>query len=202
MTENALLKLLSQVSNTQLLDAFPPPSSFEGEGTTYMPLAIIQKKGIEDWAQFPLDTAENIRKWQQVCIGQDATGPSHQVLGNEDSSTLAGGQIGRKRKHLALEESSIRPFGEQSEFLGAFNPPPEHEAGPSSPTALHPAQKRPFIHVEAHPTPNIVRRGPHEIENFDTGVHPSMPDDQSLTAQTISSWDGAPSLNFQQRFLW
>jgi hypothetical protein len=202
VTENALLKLLSQVSNAQLLKAFPHHPSFEGEGATYMPLARIQKKGIEDWVQFPLDTAENIRKWQQVCIGQDASGPSHQVLGNEDSSMCSAYPSGRKRKHLALEGTKIRPLEERSIVSGVPNLPHEHEARSSSPVALHPAQKRPFVHVEAQPTPNIIRKETDEIENFDTGVYSSLSDDQALAAQTISSWDGAPSLNFQQRFLW
>jgi hypothetical protein len=196
-----LLKLLSQVSNAQLLEAFPPHSSFEGEGATYMPLARIQKKGIEDWAQFPLDTADNIRKWQQVCTGQDATSPSHQVLGTEDSSPRSAYPSGRKRKHLALEESRIRPFEERSKFSGASNLPYEHEAWSSSPIALYPAPKRPFVHVETQPTPNVIRREPDELENADT-VHSFLPGDQALAAQTISSWDGAPSLSFQQRFLW
>lgn len=166
-----------------------------------MPLARIQKKGIEDWAQYPLDTADNIRKWQQVCISQDATGPSHEAIETEDSSIRAGSQAGRKRKHLTLEESRIRSFEEQSKFQGVVNPPYGHGTWPSSPITLHPAQKRPFVHVEAQPTPNIIRRATDELENIET-VHPSLPDDQALTAQTISSWDGAPSLNFQQRFLW
>jgi hypothetical protein len=202
VTENALLNILSQVSNAQLLEAFPLHSSFEEEGATYMPLARIQKKGIEDWVRYPLDTADNIRRWQQVCIGQDATSPSHQVLGTEDSSYRSAFPSGRKRKHLALEYSRDRSFEEQAKFSEASNPAQEHEAWSSSPIALSPAQKRPFVHVEAQPTPNIVRSEPDKIGNFDTGVHPSMPDGQALAAQTISSWDGAPSLNFQQRFLW
>jgi hypothetical protein len=197
-----LLKLLSQVSNAQLLEAFPHHSSFDGERATYMPLARIQKKGIEDWAQFPLDTADNIRKWQHVCIGQDATGPSQQVLGNEDSAIRPGSPSDRKQTHLTLEESRNQSFEEQSKFSGAPNPPPEREAWSSSPIALYPAPKRPFVHAEAQQTPNIVGKEPDGIETADTGVHPSMHDDQALAAQTISSWDGAPSLNFQQRFLW
>ncbi|KAF3393980.1 hypothetical protein F1880_005079 [Penicillium rolfsii] len=196
VTENALLKLLLHVSDAQLLEAFPPHSSFEGAGATYVPLARIQKEGIENWAQFPLNTVENIRKWQQVSIGQDTTGP-------KDVSTHPASSNGRKRKQLAIEEPKDLSFEEHSEISGRLNPPREREAWSSSPIAFSAAQKRPFFHVDAQDTPSTIGREPHEMSAIvDTPIHPSMPDDQALAAQTPSSWDGAPSLNFQQRFLW
>lgn len=203
MTENALLRLLSQVSNAQLLEAFPDYSSFDGTGPCgYVPLARIERKGIVDWAQFPLNTADNIRKWQRGCVGQDATSPSHPVVGSERSRSGSGCPGGRKRKHSALEGSRNRTLGERVKFSGASDSLNGGESWSPSPTAFYRAQERPFVPEQAQKDPNINESGDYEVETADIGPHPPIWEDKAITAQTSSSWDGAPSLNFQQRFLW
>jgi hypothetical protein len=202
LTENALLRLLSQVSNTQLLEAFPSHSSSDRSPSGYVPLARIEKKGIEDWAQFPLDTADNIRKWQRFYTDQDAGCPSQQVLGNENPSIRSGHTSDRKRKHLALDGPTNGPFEEHAKGSSESDSPHEHQPLPSSPTALYRAQERPYLHVGVHQHLNINESEHNEPGIVDTGAHPPMWEDKAVATQMASSCDGAPSLNFQQRFLW
>ncbi|KAJ5586885.1 uncharacterized protein N7459_002650 [Penicillium hispanicum] len=79
MTENVLLQLLSQVPDAQLSSTFPEAAvSTNATDSADKPLTRLQKKGIEEWAQFPLDTAHNIRKWQHTCMGQEHNNTSSQ----------------------------------------------------------------------------------------------------------------------------
>ncbi|KAJ5219217.1 uncharacterized protein N7498_001316 [Penicillium cinerascens] len=77
VTESVLLRLLSQVSDPELSHIFPEDSLLGDTGTGYAPLARLEKKGVEEWSQFPLDSAENIRKWQRV---KEAMDPAVQPL--------------------------------------------------------------------------------------------------------------------------
>lgn len=203
MTENALLRLLLQVSDTQLVEAFPSHGSVDSESPTgYTPLARIGKKGIDEWAQFPLNTADNVRKWQRVCTGQDATGPSQLVLREEQSLIHSDYLSDRKRKRLALEVSENRSLEEHVQSSDAPNSRRGCEASSSSPIAPYRAQKQPRHPAKAQRTPNIDGTELDETETVNIGAFPRVRNAQPFTAQTGSSWDGAPSLEFQQRFLW
>jgi hypothetical protein len=203
VTENALLRLLSQVSNAQLVEAFPNDSSSEGTGPCgYVPLSRIERKGIEDWALFPLDTADNIRKWQKSCVGQGATSPPHQLVGNKYSPSRSSCPSGQKRKHSALEGSSNRPFEGPVELSGASDSSHGFQSWSTSPTALQRAQERPLFAQQAQKDPNANTSEDYEVETADIGHYPPIEEDKAVTSPTSSSWDGAPSLNFQQKFLW
>ncbi|CEJ54173.1 hypothetical protein PMG11_00494 [Penicillium brasilianum] len=203
VTENALLRLLSQVSNAQLLEAFPKDSPFERtDPCGYVPLSRIERKGIEDWAQFPLDKADNIRKWQKFCVDQGATSPPHQVVGNIHSPSRSSCPSGQNRKNSALQGSSNRPFEERVEFSGASISLQGPQSWSTSPTALQRAQERPTGPQQARKDPNANASEDYEVDTADSGPYPLIGEDRAITVSTSSSWNGAPSLNFQQRFLW
>ncbi|KAJ5106452.1 hypothetical protein N7456_003127 [Penicillium angulare] len=67
--ESLLLRLLPEISDAQLRSILPERT--EG-GLSYAPLARLEKRGIEDWSQYPLDSFRNIRRWQQACLDQSS----------------------------------------------------------------------------------------------------------------------------------
>lgn len=181
VTENALFKLLSDVSDSQLKAIFPEDaSSRKDTGTPYAPLARIEKKGIDHWAQYPLDTAENIRKWQQICTGgknDESSNPSSSeaVASSPDTNNSRG----TKRKIDNTEDEATH--GPEKLPVGQYR---------SAVIGLD-------EHREKYP-------------RFTHMLHWGLRDDQEepfegsmpTPPQISCSWDGAPSVDFQQQFLW
>ncbi|KAJ5466408.1 hypothetical protein N7530_010195 [Penicillium desertorum] len=73
LTESILLHLLPHVSDEQLSDAIPRESS-----GTYVPFPRLEKRGVENWSQFPLDTPQGIRRWQEACTEPERVGAEMQ----------------------------------------------------------------------------------------------------------------------------
>lgn len=166
-------------------------------------MARIGKRGIDEWTQFPLDTAENIRKWQQVCTGQDAAGPSQQARLNERQAHVrADCPSDRKRKRMAPETSEDRFFEEQVQYPGVPYSSGEREGWSSTSNNFYPSPDQSFLHAQTHQNPNIERIEPDVIGTVTTQARPQIQDDRPNAGQMGSSWEGAPSLSFQQTFLW
>lgn len=89
LTESILLSLLPHVSDEQLSLAIPHRESSQDHGTTYVPFPRLEKRGIETWSQFPLDTSYGIRRWQKACtdtgVGSDAPSPKRRRVQNDSS---------------------------------------------------------------------------------------------------------------------
>lgn len=141
LTENILLNLLPHVSDEQLSDAIPRENS-----GTYMPFPRLEKRGIENWSQFPLDTPQGIRRWQEACT--------------EPERVDAEMQGSKRRRLLSVQMSTSRELDGTSN--GTFNGSPNC---PVSETA----------------------------DNTHEG---------NATVERMSSWQGAPSFEFQRQFLW
>lgn len=174
VTESVLLRLLSQVSDPELSHIFPEDSLLGDTGTGYAPLARLEKKGAEEWSQFPLDSAQNIRKWQRVCTRQGSNGSGSPTVEPENSSTVHGGV---KRNRLESHEQ-------------------EH---PSSPISFQQPSRQSLAGPGHRATFEAI--GSETQGHSDRGVSGSYEQDVNAM-QTRSSWDGAPSISFQQQFLW
>jgi hypothetical protein len=173
VTEGLLLKLLSHISDP-VLSSISPEDSLSSNGPGYAPLARLEKKGIEEWSQFPLDTAQGIRKWQRVCTGQEGDGLDNQSVGSP-AEVLRG--VKRKNMDDYEQEQSSSPVTyEQRSIRKGFS-------GPGHRTT--------FAEIGSE-TPGHSNHGVGGSDNA-----------QNVSAtQTRSSWDGAPSISFQQQFLW
>lgn len=191
VTEGALLKLLSQVSDTQLYRAMPDDQGLQTDsGDSYTPLARLEKKGVEDWPQFPLDTAQSIREWQRACNDHgfgpgnrldfetrspiEPEQPGHERRNSETrkrSSTTSGLYKGRTLSHDDLGRVSQMPF------------PAEHQLRQTTPNDQEAATRQVLPAVSNLKTSEQVWEEPQSV-------------------QTQSLWSGAPSFNFQDRFLW
>lgn len=166
-----------------------------------MPMARIGKRGMDEWAQFPLDTADNIRKWQRVCTGQDAAGPSQQArLDEHQAHVRADCPSDRKRKRVASETSEDRLIKERVQYPGAPYSQGEREGWSSTSNNFYPSPEQP--HAQTHRNPSIERIEPNVIGTVTTRAGRQIQDDPPSAVQMSSSWEGAPSLGFQQTFLW
>lgn len=70
LTEGLLLNLLPHVSDEQLSLAIPRQEANQ-DGVGYVPFPRLEKRGVESWSQFPLDTFHGIRRWQHACVDED-----------------------------------------------------------------------------------------------------------------------------------
>lgn len=145
LTEGILLNLLPHVSDEQLSTAIPHR---ESRGS-YVPFPRLEKRGIESWSQFPLDTSHGIRMWQQACT---------------ESERVSSEVQGSKRRHLQNQSpgGSVQTATPIREIDGIFNETPN----------------RPVL------------------ESAGNAREESAPVDR------MSSWQGAPSFEFQRQFLW
>lgn len=190
VTEGALLRLLSQVSDAQLSEAIPDERSTKNGRFSYMPMARLEKKGVDDWPHFPLDTAWNIREWQHACTGQGFGGPvNHYNVETEQSPGAVRGQHrGQKRKlgppGRGPGEEPTRAY---SELIISRH---DEEKSPESPPETGFAQRNPPSTRREYL--DLSRIQPTELMS-PSELHP---------VQTQSSWGGAPSFNFQKQFLW
>lgn len=141
------MNLLPHVSDEQLSAAIPRRES----SGTYVPFPRLEKRGVESWSQFPLDTSHGIRRWQQACTEPEKVGSEAQ-------------QEGSKRRRLQNESSD-----------GSVQMPTTTRDGNGS----------------TNETPN--RTVLESTGNAHEGTAP---------VERISSWQGAPSFEFQRQFLW
>lgn len=148
LTESILLNLLPYVSDEQLSAAIPRRESSD----TYVPFPRLEKRGMESWSQFPLDTSHGIRRWQQACTRSERVGLEVQ-------------QEGSKRRRLQNETSDglIQTSTTIRDIDGSFNETPNRTVLESSGNAR---------------------------------------EESAPVERMMSSWQGAPSVEFQRQFLW
>ncbi|PYH93882.1 hypothetical protein BO71DRAFT_380535 [Aspergillus ellipticus CBS 707.79] len=185
---------------------------------TYAPPLRLGKRGTDYWKRFPLHTVRDIRDWQQDCLsqGEPATRPSSgPEIGNHPSASLPQHQQQQQQQPPPLPETD--PLREPTEFNDRRDISPElplpgiHEIEMShspddggvlsaklvgSPEleagGLRDRENRARIDpvFEAIQYQNARRAPPENVHGFGSGV------------QKPSLWKGAPSVNFQQQFLW
>lgn len=163
LTESILLNLLPHLSDELLSLAIPHRESSQDHGAAYVPFPRLEKRGIETWSQFPLDTSHGIRRWQQACtepvMGSDEPSPKKRRLQNDSSPNC--------------NVDSVQASTEASRVGGTFTEP------------LYPQILDVSNSIEGCPTQS-----------------PSGPNEESASIQRMSSWNGAPSFEFQRQFLW
>ncbi|CAI7569926.1 unnamed protein product [Penicillium pancosmium] len=210
VTEGVLFRLLSQVSDAQLSNAFPREGAISQDGTgTYMPLARLDRRGIDEWAQFPLDNAQNIREWQHLLTGQSAV-DSGTLSSKADQSPVHRHQdSGVKRKHQESGENRYQDTISEQDYLpmvstGISLPHQRHEQPLLSPVTARPHLDQYWLSFEAATRKSQIENkadfsGPLDLPTEGQGPIES----QAVEPVQISSnWEGAPSVNFQQQFLW
>lgn len=173
VTENVLLKVLCQISDAQLSVAIPQDKAAKlDRGAIYMPFSRLEKKGIEDWSEYPLDTPLNIRKWQQACMG----------LWRVDSSAVHQEQHEERdpRKRRLEGSPCLDRLGQEREGQGLSSGLKQAYREQEKAT-----QSSPGSNSRVTQTTSAVEGQQHQAN-----------------AEHASTWHGAPSVSFQQQFLW
>ncbi|CAG7976149.1 unnamed protein product [Penicillium salamii] len=162
LTESILLNLLPHVSDEQLSWAIPHRESGQEHTTPYVPFPRLERRGIDTWSQFPLDTTRSVRRWQQACVdgsvSSDAPSPKKRRV-HESPSKYSGESVQVSNETLGIEGAFVQP---------SYSSVPDATSS-----------------IEGHPTQS-----------------PGDANEQSPAMQKMSTWDGAPSLEFQRQFLW
>ncbi|KAJ6036444.1 hypothetical protein N7540_000723 [Penicillium herquei] len=200
VTEGVLLKLLTNVvSDAQLQTVFPELTGQKRQaGLAYAPLERLEKRGIEYWAQYPLDSAENIREWSEACTGHETRPPSSQPVHEPDISPIESQQLaGTKRKaemdtenQILSQELGILPAGlkqltNKKRYSSSVStaPPAQREEPPRSSEMFHWGMRR-------------------EKRSFDSTSSKIVEPVNHQELQALGSRDDAPSTSFKSQFLW
>lgn len=147
LTESILLNLLPHVSDEQLSAAIPRRES----SGSYVPFPRLEKRGMESWSQFPLDTSHGIRRWQQACTESERVGSEVQQEGSKRR------RLQNKGSDCSVQMSTTTRDGNES--------------------------------INETPNRTVLESSGHAHE----GTTP---------VERMSSWQGAPSFEFQRQFLW
>lgn len=196
-TENLLLQLLPQVSDDQLSTSFVRNPSTE-DGNSREPLSGLfarpAKRGTEYWKKFPLDTVQNVRDWQYDCLKNEqyCSTSKGAVLESRMATPSTGTFESRSSKHRAsqvdvgLETTELDSSPYPS--LGALLPA-DASSDVTSPTPRL-EMRRQSHHLAAAAPPAA------QTHTMDT----QQPDGPKTDGP--SYWSEAPSLTFQDQFLW
>ncbi|KAJ5085932.1 kinesin light chain [Penicillium argentinense] len=190
----------------QLSSIFPRDNAKGHDSSpTYIPLARVDRKGIQDWSQFPLDNVQNIRDWQYTCIGQGTGSSGTGSIKPSPSSGSAHQERGLKRKFSETSgaQSPASSQNESSVVPGAVISPRHHHDQPGySPVASRLPLDHYWLSLESVTSKQQLDSGiPFSKDVSFIGDGPIYPEELQ-PVQTSSNWEGAPSANFQQRFLW
>lgn len=207
VTEGVLLRLLSQVSDAQLSNAFPRDGAISQGSGTYMPLARLDRRGVDEWSQFTLDNAQNIREWQHLLTGQSAVDSGTPPTMGDQSPVQDHLGVGVKRKHGDSGDNGYRDsILDQGYFPmsspGISLPHQRHDQPLLSPVTTRPHLDQYWLSFEAATRKSQMEKKADFSGPLDLPMEDSIESQGIEPVQTSSKWEGAPSVNFQQQFLW
>ncbi|RAL09829.1 Zn(II)2Cys6 transcription factor domain-containing protein [Aspergillus homomorphus CBS 101889] len=224
-TETLLLKFLSHMSDAQLSSSIqdiqsdihngiaatrsPPPS--------YTPSSRSGKRGTEYWKQFPLHTVQDVRAWQQDCLNQEQQ--QHQTGSGRNSADRVISSVSD-----ILSSRNSEPLGETSHEAGIEHRPaavPRSELPPINAFRVNMYERSDEVNEQAkdpiasleNPLEGYKQQNaekPHSGPMFPAIQLPRISCSQSdhlrghglNVPQAPSLWRGAPSVSFQQQYLW
>ncbi|THC99412.1 hypothetical protein EYZ11_001136 [Aspergillus tanneri] len=204
-TETVLLKVLSDISDEKLSKIIVQDKSSRTSGDRnhprYPPFPRQDKRGAEYWKRFPLDTAQGIRRWQ------------HDHLNDETSDSTIERQ--KQRSNTADVQTPSEHIYEGIDRLGVSSEPQSDSSmGVSCIDARSHTEERRILSpglarqlYETFPMErDAIRTGPanpvisfqsmNELRSEDSTLSPSN------TPLELNHWSGAPSVKFQEQFLW
>lgn len=196
-----LLKVLSQIPDAQLASTLARDQSNRGGG--YSPFPRLGKRGAEYWRRFPLDTASNVRDWQQDCSSQKRPDPIDWETDRvQPESCMSSPQ------HAPKQDSEQAPTGYDGRRESSLEIESRNPALEVSPGAMHPTHATsPPLHLQQDASISQQqlrgrKRSANEAASLSHHSPNQRPTDHQNTSQEPSSWTGAPPVQFQEQFLW
>ncbi|KAE8353150.1 hypothetical protein BDV28DRAFT_157257 [Aspergillus coremiiformis] len=197
-TENVLLQVLSRISDAQLSASIAQNkqqhrSRHSNGDSLYCPFPRLGKRGAEYWKEFPLDTAHRIREWQYDCLSHvnQSLGPSTPSIPDMDTPEFTEGMILESNDQRELSECSPSNISRPDMYANR-----QDETGISlSPQSTSPLAR----HVAIGPGETQLTK---TVRTVQTDTELDLAEGLSSIPQEPNFWSGAPSIDFQQQFLW
>lgn len=199
-TETVLLKVLSQIPDSQLTSALSQGQSSSTTGSgSYSPFSRLGKRGAEYWNGFPLDTTRHVREWQHDCLSQKSTStggvpdrvqPESMNIQHTQSQDSNQAEVGVDDNDPLESVPKITSY--------EVSPTEMHTAHPEEASSpLHPQQQNASTsqHRKRKRSTEKETRSPYQLDS-------NTPDSSRHISQEPSSWTGAPPITFQEQFLW
>ncbi|GKZ19011.1 hypothetical protein AbraIFM66951_010272 [Aspergillus brasiliensis] len=206
-TESLLLNLLAQIPDSQLSATVQGrqdrSSRHRNSGSppqTYSSSSRPGKRGTDYWKKFPLHTVQEIRDWQNDCLSNGGDGSPRHSLGPEvvKHSSVS---------HSEYQPETRSPKDQVPEFSGYRELPTLPRIYqieiPNSPAdaGLSPAKVAYSNGLDGEARENRPRMDPvFEAIQYQRARAEAVHEFSNI--QKPSLWRGAPSVSFQQQFLW
>ncbi|EED16745.1 C6 finger domain protein, putative [Talaromyces stipitatus ATCC 10500] len=193
-TEDVLLKVLSQLNEAQLTSILSAPNAFpvddvpQDNGTpNRFPMLHARNRGVEHWKSFPLRDAESIRKWQQ---------DFHRIRSTSSSSLP-------NENHWRSSRPSRRRSSRKNARV-------DSGSAENLPNAQSPIDELPSEANGKFQDSNLYSR--RTVNGGTSGNRPLRPkmnfhipaptNQHESNSSHLSSWNAAPSKEFQEQFMW
>ncbi|KAK6832715.1 hypothetical protein RU639_004349 [Aspergillus parasiticus] len=217
-TETVLLKVLSRISDAQLSASINQDRQHRTRRSgdlLYSPYPRLGKRGAEYWKRFPLDTAHNVREWQDDCLSLPRSAPVNQDLrpstpgSSDNNTTILSPRTGLTEETILGPSEQREPSEYQSSDISYTDVPTdrrEKSNGSLSPDSASPSARN----VAMRPGSPRLGKSARSIQN-NTGPQTmshvaqsqlEIAEGLSSIPQEPNSWSGAPPIHFQRRFLW
>ncbi|KAL4891644.1 hypothetical protein BDV59DRAFT_181391 [Aspergillus ambiguus] len=196
-TETLLLRVLCQISDEQLFTAIAHDTSVEEDPkSSERSFTRPAKPGSEYWRNFPLDTVLHIREWQLDSLNQDNYRSTYKEAAIDSkmatTSPTAPPAFRSAKCRRGADTSQEDLELDNSIYLSARASLPD-PAGLTFPVEMRRGGPQLFTNVESPTLQPTNIDGP-KLQDHG-GPKPRKHEERS-------SWSGAPSLTFQEQFLW
>ncbi|QKX53457.1 uncharacterized protein TRUGW13939_00536 [Talaromyces rugulosus] len=209
-TENVLLKLLSRLSQAQLSSMLSENELETGERNQNQPDthdsgSLSRQREVEYWKVNPLNSVDNIRRWEQECL--DIRNKPDADNNNDAENNTTSTRRPRRTKSttitshdgaVGLATNTKSPIG-QDYLRDRFQE--QQQTGPSR---RHSEVGGDSQNNTETPPQLITTASPFDAsiaENFGPVHHTKEYTSTARTPQ-LSAWEEAPSISFQKQFLW
>lgn len=163
---------------------------------SYVPFLRLSARGAEYWKKYPLDTARNIREWQYDCVSQEKSDELNGIQ-SEPMHTPANTPTAKQdnQDDMTDEAQNNLGFGYRATL--------SHEVSQHEAQTVHP-EASPPLPQQQHASTSQPGKRKRSTER--QSLQSNSPSQQSPTDNNISQqpslWTGAPSIKFQEQFLW
>lgn len=176
--------------------------AFSGEESnnanrSYVPFLRLSARGAEYWKKYPLNTARNIREWQHDCVSQEKKSDEPNRIQSEPMHTPANMPAAKQDNQDGTTD------GAQDNLGSGYRTTLSHDVSRHETQTVHPEASPP---LPLHPHASTSQPGKHKRSTERQSLLLNSPSHQSPTDSDISQqpslWTGAPSIKFQEQFLW
>lgn len=176
-------------------DSLPRGIRPQDKRETHTPMLPSRNRGVEYWKSFPLSDVESIQRWKQVCNRTRSRLTPSQDDGDSFDSSQAPTRVSTRGSTEVNSTSEEAKISGQVPRGGPSNITSEGIQGPPAHFRRHAVD---YEYESRLLQPGTDFYGHASREPGSCPPHDARPD----IPKQFSSWTAAPSIRFQQQFLW